>query len=151
MLNLQGEISGGTFTGELVVNDKEITGGTFSGTTVTNRGTISGGTIDGEIRANTGTIKGCAFGPNVTVTSNEGTIEVVVIVNGEEKFVNYGADIVPEGVDVTDIYVNFRQPGQSEFLYAGMARFPIVLSLSDFDRYWGLKLPSDKAIPMEAY
>ena len=58
---------------------------------------------------------------------------------------------VPEGVDVTDIYVNFRQLGQSEFLYAGMASFPIVLSLSDFDRHWGLKLPSDKEIPMEAY
>ena len=184
---------------------------------ITNEGSITGGTIDGEICANTGTIKGCAFGPNATVTSNEGIIELSITVDERDRKVNYGADVlealgpsptclwyrvnadgtrslvkegetfaslqgetytsspllpkpeieidyinetfsvtlaeedVPEGVDVTDIYVNFRQLGQSEFLYAGMASFPIVLSLSDFDRYWGLKLPSDKEIAMEAY
>ena len=58
---------------------------------------------------------------------------------------------VPEGVDATDINIDFRQPGQSKILYAGMASFPIVLSLSEFDRHWDLKLPSDKEITMEAY
>ena len=38
----------------------------------------------------------CAFGPNASayVENNEGTIEVVVTVDGVEKFVNYGADIL---------------------------------------------------------
>ena len=77
--------------------------------------------------------------------------EIEIDYINETFSVTLAEEDVPEGVDVTDIYVNFRQLGQSEFLYAGMASFPIVLSLSDFDRYWGLKLPSDKEITMEAY
>ena len=45
----------------------------------------------------------------------------------------------------------FPPAGPERVLYAGMASLPIVLSLSDFDRHWGLKLPSDKEITMEAY
>ena len=240
-----GTITGGTITGP-VTNSGEITGGTFNGEAV-NEGTIRGGVFYGTVKnqapysliqgygETTPTLNGeivneldfgsgtprilqpCNFGPNASVTVNNGVIEVKVIVDEVEKTVNYGADIlkalgpsptglwyreneddtrslvkegetfaslqgetytsspllpkpeieidyinetfsvtlaeedVPEGVDVTDIYVNFRQLGQSEFLYAGMASFPIVLSLSDFDRYWGLKLPSDKEITLEAY
>ena len=61
---------------------------------ITNDGAITGGTIDGEIRANTGTITGCAFGPNATVTSNEGIIELSITVDGRDRKVNYGADVL---------------------------------------------------------
>ena len=61
---------------------------------ITNEGAITGGTIDGEIRANTGTITGCAFGPNATVTSNEGIIELSITVDGQDRKVNYGADVL---------------------------------------------------------
>ena len=226
----EGTITGGTFNGE-AVNEGTIRGGVFYGT-VKNQAPYSliqgygettptlNGEIVNELDFGSGTpriLQPCNFGPNASVTVNNGVIEVKVIVDEVEKTVSYGADIlkalgpsptglwyreneddtrslvkegetfaslqgetytsspllpkpeieidyinetfsvtlaeedVPEGVDVTDIYVNFRQPGQSEFLYAGMASIPIVLSLSDFDRHWGLKLPSDKAIPMEAY
>ena len=77
--------------------------------------------------------------------------EIEIDYINETFSVTLAEEDVPEGLDATDININFRQPGQSEFLYAGMASFPIVLSLSDFDRHWGLKLPSDKEIPMEAY
>ena len=226
----EGTITGGAFNGE-AVNEGTIRGGVFYGT-VKNQAPYSliqgygettptlNGEIVNELDFGSGTpriLQPCNFGPNASVTVNNGVIEVKVIVDEVEKTVNYGADIlkalgpsptglwyreneddtrslvkegetfaslqgetytsspllpkpeieidyinetfsvtlaeedVPEGVDVTDIYVNFRQLGQSEFLYAGMASFPIVLSLSDFDRHWGLKLPSDKEITMEAY
>ena len=61
---------------------------------ITNDGAITGGTIDGEIRANTGTIKGCAFGPNATVISNEGIIELSITVDERDRKVNYGADVL---------------------------------------------------------
>ena len=100
----------------------EITGGTFD-CFVSNYATISGGTFNGGVwnRSNAGSVpviqgkdgripeingqfgsdapnaqilQPCNFGPNASVTVANGTIEVVVIVNGEEKFVNYGADIL---------------------------------------------------------
>ena len=121
---VNGVISGGTFSGNMGVDYwyGEITGGTFN-CPVYNYATISGGTFNGGVwnRSNAGSVpviqgkdgripeingqfgsdapnaqilQPCNFGPNASVTVANGTIEVVVIVNGEEKFVNYGADIL---------------------------------------------------------
>lgn len=189
--NWNGEITGGTFDC-FVYNYATISGGAFNGG-VENRDDVGNGPViqgkDGRIPeinssivsdASTAKIlQPCDFGPNASVTVNNGVIEVKVIVDEVEKTVNYGADIldalgesptglwyreneddtrslvkegeafaslqtetytsqvllpvpeieidyrneriivtlaeeeVPEGVDVTDIDINFRLPGQS--------------------------------------
>ena len=77
--------------------------------------------------------------------------EIKINYINEDVIVTLAEEDVPEGLDATDININFRQPGQSEVLFTGMASLPIGLSLSEFDRHWDLKLPSDKEITMEAY
>ena len=89
---------------------------------ITNNDTIAGGTIDGEIRANTGTIKGCTFGPNATVTSNEGIIEVKAIVDEVEKTVNYGADVLEAlGPSPTGLWYRVNADGTRSLVGEGEA------------------------------
>ena len=227
--NWNGEITGGTFDC-FVYNYATISGGAFNGG-VENRDDVGNGPViqgkDGRIPeinssivsdASTAKIlQPCDFGPNASVTVNNGVIEVKVIVDEVEKTVNYGADIlealgesptglwyreneddtrslvkegetfaslqtetytsqvllpvpeieidyrneriivtlaeeeVPEGVDVTDIDINFRLPGQSMPLYTDMTSTSIPLSLGEFAWYWNMEFPSDKEIiPLEA-
>ena len=77
--------------------------------------------------------------------------EIKINYINEDVIVTLAEEDVLEGLDATDININFRQPGQNEVLFTGMASLPIGLSLSEFDRHWDLKLPSDKEITMEAY
>ena len=222
--NWNGEITGGTFDC-FVYNYATISGGAFNGG-VENRDDVGNGPViqgkDGRIPeinssivsdASTAKIlQPCDFGPNASVTVNNGVIEVKVIVDEVEKTVNYGADIlealgpsptglwyreneddtrslvkegetfaslqtetytsqvllpvpeieidyrneriivtlaeeeVPEGVDVTDIDINFRLPGQSMPLYTDMTSTSIPLSLGEFAWYWNMEFPSDKEI-----
>lgn len=63
VLNNNGIIEKGTFTGE-VINNGTITGGTFNGT-VNNNGTINNGTFNGEV-TNNGTINDGTFNTPIT-------------------------------------------------------------------------------------
>ena len=214
----RGEIAGGTFNGT-VWNYATISGGIFKGyignlteenTTPVIRGKSAGGLkIDCGIGYYSGIpaqiFQPCEFGPNtsVNVENNEGTIEVVVTVDGVEKFVNYGADIlktlgasptslwyrvnadgtrtlvregeafaslqkeaytsqvllptpeieidyrneswsvtlteeeVPEGVDVTDMYVHFASEGQEYDIMDGRMAFPAPGTLTRLVHHGG--------------
>ena len=184
---------------------------------ITNDGAITGGTIDGEIRANTGTITGCAFGPNATVTSNEGIIELSITVDGQDRKVNYGADVldalgmsptglwyrenedstrspvkegetfaslqteaytskilmpkpkieidyinetfsvtlteeeVPEGVDVTDLDIDFALEGQEDTISTGMYGLSCSWFLGQIGASWGIDFPSLEDTTLEVY
>ena len=186
---------------------------------ITNDGAITGGTIDGEIRANTGTITGCAFGPNATVTRNEGIIELSITVDGRDRKVNYGADVldalgmsptglwyrenedstrspvkegetfaslqtedvyfenphaqaedrdrlyninetfsvtlteeeVPEGVDVTDLDIDFALWGQEYTISTGMYGLSCSWYLGQIGASWGIDLPSFEDTTLEVY
>ena len=184
---------------------------------ITNDGAITGGTIDGEIRANTGTITGCAFGPNATVTSNEGIIELSITVDGQDRKVNYGADVldalgmsptglwyrenedstrspvkegetfaslqteaytslilmpkpkieidyinetfsvtlteeeVPEGVDVTDLDIDFALWGQEYTISTGMYGLSCSWYLNQIGASWEIDFPSFEDTTLEVY
>lgn len=90
-----GTISAGTYTA-LVTNysGATITGGNFTGTLQNEGGSVSGAYLNGTIVNNSGTISGCTFGPNANITSNSGTIELTASVDGSNRTVNYGANIL---------------------------------------------------------
>lgn len=118
-----GTISGGEFAG-FIYNAGTITGGTFNGEVV-NEGTIRGGVFYGTVAnqapysliqgdgKTTPTLNGeivneldfgsgapqilqpCDFGPEATVASNEGVIEVVMTVNGADRTFDSGEKILP--------------------------------------------------------
>ncbi len=106
--NASGLISGGTFSGE-VKNMSRISGGVFDGTVVnSNQNSLIQGddkttpALNGEIvnETNNGVgtpriLQPCDFGPEASVTSNEGTIEVVMTVNGADTTFEYGEKILP--------------------------------------------------------
>ena len=105
-----GTITGGVFYSRAVRNAGTITGGTFYSRVDNESGTITGGTfnealdnngdiqgsdanaltINGEIRNEGSILQPCNFGGNARVRSNTGTIQVVMLVNGQEQIYNYG-------------------------------------------------------------
>ena len=112
--NKGGTITGGTFHDSVNNESGTITGGMFYGSVDNEGGTITGGTFNGNLSndnggrvqgqdANIPTINGtiknesgssilqpCNFGGNAHVRSNTGTIQVVMLVNGQEQICNYG-------------------------------------------------------------
>ena len=149
---VEGVISGGSFSGNTSVQNwnGEITGGTFD-CFVFNYATISGGAFHGgvgntEVVGNEPVIQGkdgrvpeingpifsdastakilqpCDFGPNASVTGNNGVIEVVVIVDGVEKTVNYGADILAAlGESSTGLWYRVNADGTRALVKEGEA------------------------------
>ena len=89
----KGLISAGNYT-KNVYNSAtgRITGGNFTGS-LENHNSVTGAYLDCEI-TNFGTIEGCTFGPNAKVSSNSGTIELTVNVDGQDHKVNFGDNIL---------------------------------------------------------
>ena len=149
---VEGVISGGSFSENTSVQNwyGEITGGTFD-CFVFNYATISGGAFHGgvgnsDLVGNEPVIQGkdgrvpeinssiisdastakvlqpCDFGPNASVTVNNGVIEVVVIVDGVETVVNYGADILAAlGASSTGLWYRVNADGTRSLVKEGEA------------------------------
>ena len=125
-----GLISGGTFSGE-VANISRISGGVFDGTVEnqSQNSLIQGDgkttpTLNGEIVNRTlngvGTpriLQPCDFGPEASVTSNRGTIEVTMTVNGENKTFQYGEKVLNA--------LNVIKPGADWCAVEGETRTPV--------------------------
>ena len=81
--------------------------------------------INGPIFSDASTAKilqPCDFGPNASVTANNGVIEVVVIVDGVEKTVNYGADILAAlGASSTGLWYRVNADGTRSLVKEGEA------------------------------
>ena len=100
-----GLISAGNYTRKVYNSTTgRITGGNFTGS-LENYNSVTGAYLDCEI-TNFGTIEGCTFGPNAKVSSNSGTIELTVNVDGQGRKVNFGDNILAKLGGETWYYVS---------------------------------------------